>query len=106
MSFPPAVQMGPHRVTDASRFRFGKDRAKAPGRGTHSDGRQVNPGENGGPGGAAMTTVTCSCCGAVPEDSVAVTGPEDQDYGKREGSHLDPDGNKIRFGSLLRSGPS
>ena len=37
---------------------------------------------------------------------VAVTGPEDCDYGKREGSHIDPDGNKIRFGSPLRSGPS
>jgi catechol 2,3-dioxygenase-like lactoylglutathione lyase family enzyme len=31
-----------------------------------------------------------------------VTGPTDQDYGKREGSHLDPDGNLIRFGSPLR----
>ena len=30
-----------------------------------------------------------------------VTGPEDFDYGKREGSHLDPDGNLIRFGSPL-----
>lgn len=30
-----------------------------------------------------------------------VTGPEDFDYGKREGSHTDPDGNKIRFGSPL-----
>jgi len=36
---------------------------------------------------------------------VAVTGPEDYDYGKREGSHIDPDGDKIRFGSPLRSGP-
>lgn len=30
-----------------------------------------------------------------------VTGPEDYDYGKREGFHIDPDGNKIRFGSPL-----
>jgi uncharacterized glyoxalase superfamily protein PhnB len=30
-----------------------------------------------------------------------VTGPEDFDYGKREGSHTDPDGNKLRFGSPL-----
>lgn len=32
-----------------------------------------------------------------------VTGPEDYDYGKREGTHTDPDGNLIRFGSPLRS---
>jgi catechol 2,3-dioxygenase-like lactoylglutathione lyase family enzyme len=28
--------------------------------------------------------------------------PQDFDYGKREGSHNDPDGNLIRFGSPLR----
>jgi hypothetical protein len=28
--------------------------------------------------------------------------PQDFDYGKREGSHQDPDGNLIRFGSPLR----
>jgi hypothetical protein len=28
-----------------------------------------------------------------------VVGPADYDYGKREGSHTDPDGNLIRFGS-------
>jgi catechol 2,3-dioxygenase-like lactoylglutathione lyase family enzyme len=33
---------------------------------------------------------------------LAVTGPQDTDYGKREGSHIDPDGNKLRFGSPLR----
>lgn len=31
---------------------------------------------------------------------VDVVGPEDYDYGKREGSHTDPDGNLLRFGSL------
>jgi hypothetical protein len=36
---------------------------------------------------------------------VAVVGPEDFDYGKREGSHTDPDGNLIRFGSPLRRPP-
>ena len=30
-----------------------------------------------------------------------VVGPDDYDYGKREGSHVDPDGNLIRFGSPL-----
>jgi hypothetical protein len=34
---------------------------------------------------------------------MAVDGPEDQDYGKREGSHTDPDGNIIRFGGPIRS---
>jgi predicted enzyme related to lactoylglutathione lyase len=28
-----------------------------------------------------------------------VTGPENYDYGKYEGTHVDPDGNVIRFGS-------
>ncbi len=32
-----------------------------------------------------------------------VTGPENQDYGKREGQHCDPDGNLIRFGSPISS---
>lgn len=32
---------------------------------------------------------------------VNVTGPDDYDYGKREGSHRDPDGNLLRFGSPL-----
>jgi uncharacterized glyoxalase superfamily protein PhnB len=31
-----------------------------------------------------------------------VQGPENQDYGKREGRHLDPDGNLIRFGGPPR----
>ena len=32
-----------------------------------------------------------------------VVGPENEDYGKREGQHTDPDGNLIRFGSSLRA---
>ena len=36
------------------------------------------------------------------EAGLEVVGPEDFDYGKREGSHIDPDGNLIRFGSPLR----
>lgn len=32
-----------------------------------------------------------------------VHGPEDTDYERREGSHVDADGNRIRFGSPLRS---
>ena len=37
---------------------------------------------------------------------VAVSGPQDYDYGKREGFHVDPDGNKIRFASPLLTAPS
>jgi len=33
---------------------------------------------------------------------IEVDGPRDEDYGKREGSITDPDGNVIRFGSPLR----
>jgi hypothetical protein len=33
---------------------------------------------------------------------IVVTGPRDEDYGKREGSANDPDGNLIRFGSPIR----
>jgi catechol 2,3-dioxygenase-like lactoylglutathione lyase family enzyme len=33
---------------------------------------------------------------------IEVAGPENQDYGKREGSHVDPDGNLIRFGGPPR----
>ena len=35
------------------------------------------------------------------EAGVDVPGPQDYDYGKREGSVVDPDGNRIRFGSPL-----
>ena len=31
-----------------------------------------------------------------------VTAPKDENYGKREGSHTDSDGNLIRYGSPLR----
>jgi hypothetical protein len=30
-----------------------------------------------------------------------VSRPEDFDYGKHEGFHIGPDGNKLRFGSPL-----
>lgn len=33
---------------------------------------------------------------------ISVDGPQDQDYGKREGSIADPDGNVLRFGAPLR----
>ena len=33
---------------------------------------------------------------------IVVSGPHSEDYGKREGSITDPDGNVIRFGSPIR----
>jgi catechol 2,3-dioxygenase-like lactoylglutathione lyase family enzyme len=36
------------------------------------------------------------------KSGAAVIGPVDMDHGKHEGSHVDPDGNLIRFGSPLR----
>ena len=33
---------------------------------------------------------------------IEVVGPRDEEYGKREGSVTDPDGNLIRFGSPLQ----
>jgi catechol 2,3-dioxygenase-like lactoylglutathione lyase family enzyme len=33
------------------------------------------------------------------------TRPVDTDYGMREGAHVDPDGNLLRFGSPLASAP-
>lgn len=35
-------------------------------------------------------------------EGIAVDGPRDEDYGKREGFIRDPDGNLIRFGSPTR----
>jgi hypothetical protein len=32
---------------------------------------------------------------------MTVEGPRNEDYGKREGQHVDPDGNLIRFGSPI-----
>jgi uncharacterized glyoxalase superfamily protein PhnB len=34
---------------------------------------------------------------------LAVDGPQNEDYGKREGQHVDLDGNLIRFGSPIRN---
>lgn len=33
---------------------------------------------------------------------MTVHGPRNEDYGKREGQHVDPDGNLLRFGSPVR----
>jgi len=52
----------------------------------------VSFGPSGGEGGAIVTTAVWRRAG------LDLVGPENQDYGKREGRHVDPDGNVIRFG--------
>jgi predicted enzyme related to lactoylglutathione lyase len=56
--------------------------------------------------GAGVLYIGCHDADQVADDwrkaGLEVTGPKDEDYGKREGSHIDPDGNLIRFGSPLR----
>jgi catechol 2,3-dioxygenase-like lactoylglutathione lyase family enzyme len=56
--------------------------------------------------GAGVLYIACEDADQIASEwrkaGLEVVGPEDQDYGKREGSHVDPDGNLIRFGSPLR----
>ncbi len=60
----------------------------------------------GRPAGSGTLYIHCADADAVAEDwrgaGLEVTGPRNEDYGKREGSHADPDGNVIRFGSPIR----
>lgn len=62
--------------------------------------------EDGTLPGHGSLYIHCQDADRVAEDwrgaGIAVKGPEDQDYGKREGTTVDPDGNLIRFGSPLR----
>ena len=62
--------------------------------------------ENGDLPGHGSLYIHCQDADRVAEDwieaGIAVTGPEDQDYGRREGIAVDPDGNVIRFGSPIR----
>ena len=57
---------------------------------------------------ATRSRIVLRCADGLDNDEVAaelgvnVIGPDDYDYGKREGSHRDPDGNLLRFGSPLR----
>jgi len=57
------------------------------------------------PGHGALY-IHCQDAGRVAEEwkqaGIEVNGPRDEDYGKREGSITDPDGNVIRFGSPIR----
>jgi hypothetical protein len=58
------------------------------------------------PPGHGGLYIYCLDADRVAEDwsqaGIAVEGPLDEDYGRREGSVRDPDGNVIRFGSRIR----
>jgi hypothetical protein len=55
--------------------------------------------------GAGVLYIHCHDATQLAEEwrkaGLEVAGPEDEDYGKREGFHVDPDGNLIRFGSPI-----
>lgn len=57
--------------------------------------------------GKSALYIHCNDADTVAEEwrraGIDVIGPKDEDYGKREGSSADPDGNLIRFGSPVRS---
>jgi hypothetical protein len=57
------------------------------------------------PGGGVLY-LHCQDADRAAEDwtqaGIEVNGPRDGDYGRREGSVTDPDGNVIRFGSPIR----
>jgi Glyoxalase/Bleomycin resistance protein/Dioxygenase superfamily len=56
--------------------------------------------------GHGVLYIHCQDAGRAAEEwkeaGILVDGPRDEDYGKREGSLTDPDGNVIRFGSPIR----
>lgn len=62
-------------------------------------------GEPGDVPGGGTLYVHCADADEVANEwrraGLEVTGPIDEEYGKREGMHTDPDGNHIRFGSPL-----
>lgn len=61
---------------------------------------------SGRPAGGSSLYLHCDDADVVAGEwrraGLDVTGPRDEEYGKREGTHTDPDGNIIRFGSPLR----
>ncbi len=58
------------------------------------------------PRGRGALYIHCQDADRVADEwrqaGISVDGPRDEDYGKREGSVTDPDGNVIRFGSPFR----
>lgn len=62
--------------------------------------------EGGEAPGSGLVYLHCQNADRAAEDwrqsGIEVNGPVDEDYGKREGSVTDPDGNLIRFGSPIR----
>ncbi len=56
--------------------------------------------------GHGVLYIHCQSADQVADEwraaGIEVDGPRDTDYGKREGSVTDPDGNVIRFGSPIR----
>ena len=58
------------------------------------------------PPGQCSLYIHCQAADRVATDcrqaGIEVDGPRNEDYGKREGSITDPDGNVIRFGSPIR----
>jgi len=66
----------------------------------------LTSGESGDVPGGGSLYIHCNNADEVADEwrkaGLDVVGPNDEEYGKREGSHTDPDGNLIRFGSPLR----
>jgi catechol 2,3-dioxygenase-like lactoylglutathione lyase family enzyme len=66
----------------------------------------LTTGEEGDAAGGGSLYIHCANADDVANEwrkaGLDVLGPKDEEYGKREGSHRDPDGNLIRFGSPLR----
>ena len=62
--------------------------------------------EPGGLVGHGSLYLHCQDADRVAEEwrkaEIEVDGPRDEDHGRREGSVTDPDGNVIRFGSVIR----
>lgn len=61
--------------------------------------------EENEPPGEGAVYIHCQDADRVAQEwrlvGINVDGPRDEDYGKREGSVTDPDGNLIRFGSPI-----
>ncbi len=66
----------------------------------------LSQAEGDEPPGSGVLYLHCQDADRAAEDwrraGIEVDGPRHEDYGKREGSVTDPDGNVIRFGSPIR----